>query len=50
MLRLGLPFSDCRGQCYDGANVMSGTRNGVAKQLADVSSHYVIISFRLVTW
>ena len=31
--RLNLPLSKVRGQCYDGANNMSGIRNGVATQI-----------------
>ena len=34
MLRLNLPISDCRGQCYDGAANMAGVRNGVATQIS----------------
>ena len=33
LLRLGLQISSCRGQCYDGASNMSGSRNGVASQI-----------------
>lgn len=33
LVRLGLSLSDCRGQCYDGAAVMRGARNGVAKRI-----------------
>lgn len=29
LLRMGLCWSDCRGQCYDGAANMSGCRSGV---------------------
>ena len=35
LLRLNLPLTKCRGQCYDGASNMSGSRSGVAKQLRD---------------
>ena len=35
MLRLNLDVSKCRGQCYDGAAVMAGKKNGVAKQIQD---------------
>ena len=31
LLRLGLPMTKIRGQCYDGASNMRGIRNGVAK-------------------
>ena len=30
--RMDLPVSKCRGQCYDGANNMSGIRQGTAAQ------------------
>ena len=33
LIRLNLPISDCRGQCYDGASNMSGCKNGVATQI-----------------
>lgn len=33
LIRLNLPLSKARGQCYDGASCMSGVRNGVAAQL-----------------
>ena len=36
LLRMTLPLSNCRGQCYDGASNMSGAKNGVAKQLSDI--------------
>ena len=35
MLRLNLKIGLCRGQCYDGASLMSGTKNGVAKLICD---------------
>lgn len=35
MLRLNLKIELCRGQCYDGASIMSGTKNGVAKLICD---------------
>ena len=28
-----LKIEDCRGQCYDGASVMSGVKSGVAKRI-----------------
>ncbi len=31
LCRLNIPYSRVRGQCYDGASTMSGTRSGVAK-------------------
>ena len=33
LLRMGLPLSQCRGQRYDGASNMSGSKGGVAAQL-----------------
>ena len=33
LLRFNLDFSRCRGQCYDGASNMAGSRNGVKCQL-----------------
>ena len=33
LIRLNLQISDCRGQCYDGASNMSGSKNGVATQI-----------------
>ena len=36
MVRMNLPMSKLRGQCYDGASVRSGIRSGVAKQIADI--------------
>ena len=35
LLRLNIKLENCRGQCYDGAGVMSGRRSGVAKTLQD---------------
>ena len=33
MTRMNLPIAKLRGQCYDGASVMSGMKTGVAKQI-----------------
>ena len=33
ILRLNLTFTKLRGQCYDSAALMSGTRNGVSTQI-----------------
>ena len=33
LIRMNLKLADCRGQCYDGASNMAGSRNGVAAQL-----------------
>jgi len=35
ILRFNLKLEICRGQCYDGASVMSGIKTGVAKQISD---------------
>jgi len=35
-LRLNLSFAKVRGQCYDGASNMSGSRSGVAKLILDM--------------
>ena len=35
LLRLNLKLEMCRGQCYDGASIMSGIKNGVAKCITD---------------
>ena len=35
MLRLNLKIELYQGQCYDGASIMSGTKNGVAKLICD---------------
>ena len=34
LLRLNLKMDLCRGQCYDGASVMSGTKSGVAATIS----------------
>ena len=39
LIRMNLTMSSCRGQCYDGASNMSGSRSGVAKQLQDNEPH-----------
>ena len=33
LIRMNVKLSECRGQCYDGASNMSGSRNGVATQI-----------------
>ena len=37
LLRIGLDLKNCRGQCYDGASVMSGSKSGVSTRLLQVS-------------
>ena len=36
LMRMNLSLAQCRGQCYDGAAVMQGRRNGVAAQILQV--------------
>ena len=36
LIRMNLPISRLRGQCYNGASVMSGAKGGVAKQIHDL--------------
>ena len=35
LLRMNVALNKCRGQCYDGASNMSGTKSGVAKQISE---------------
>ena len=35
-LRLNLKINNCRGQCYDGAGSMSGSKSGVSTRLLDL--------------
>ena len=34
LFRMNIKLTNCHGQSYDGASNMSGTRNGVAAQIA----------------
>ena len=43
LVRMNLALSRCRGQCYDGASTMSGTRSGVATQLRDEENRAVFL-------
>ena len=43
LLGLGLDKHLLRGQCYDGASVMSGNSSGVAKRINDVESRAVFV-------
>lgn len=36
LMRFNLQLSDCRGQCYDGASVMAGSKSGVAALISKV--------------
>ena len=38
ILRMNLKLGHCRGQYYDGASTMSGTKKGVAKVIATKES------------
>ena len=40
---LDIDLSLCRGQCYDGASNMSGTRNGVATQISSIEKRAIYI-------
>ena len=42
LLRLGLSISMCRGQCYDGAANMSGSRGGVSARLQEKEPRAVL--------
>ena len=37
LLSTGLRLEDCRGQCYDGASVMAGSKAGVSTLIQQVS-------------
>lgn len=37
LIRFNLPLSDCRGQCYDGASVMAGSKSGVSSLISKVT-------------
>ncbi len=45
LLRMNLSISNCRGQCYDGASSMSGSRSGVAIQLSKLEPQSLIHGF-----
>ena len=40
-IRLNLSFERLRGQCYDGASSMSGSRSGVAKRISELEPRAV---------
>ena len=40
-LRLNLPISKARGQCYDGAAAMFGSKSGVVTQLCATEPHAI---------
>lgn len=37
LIRLNIPLSNCRGQCYDGASNMTGKKKGVSTQILQES-------------
>ena len=43
LLRMNLSISKCRGQCFDGASVMTGIKNGVATLIANEEKRAVFI-------
>lgn len=43
ILRMNIKLEHCRGQCYDGASVMSGAKKGVAKVIANKESRAIFI-------
>ena len=40
-LRFQIPFAKLRGQCYDGCNIMAGTRAGVATEVQEIEPRAV---------
>ena len=42
LLRLNLSLANIRGQCYDGASVMTGHKNVVAKCIQDIKPRAVL--------
>ena len=43
LIRMNLSTSRLRGQCYDGASAMSGTKSGVAKRICDLEPRAVFM-------
>ena len=41
LVRMSLSLSACRGQCYDGASNMSGSKNGVSTQILAEEKHAI---------
>ena len=54
VLCLNLRINNCRCQCYNGANSMSGSKSGVAKRIIDVEPiHFIHCcghALNLATW
>ena len=44
LMRMNWSLAQCRGQCYDGAAVMQGCRNGVAVQILQVECPPLIVT------
>ena len=42
---MNLSLIKCRGLCYNGASVMRGVKNGVAKQICDEEARAVFMHF-----
>ena len=42
LLTVGLSVQNCRGQCYDGANNMVGSKSGVATQIQKKEPHAIL--------
>ena len=45
LLRMNLSINKCQGQCFDGASVMTGVKNGVATQTANEEKHAVFTHY-----
>ncbi len=45
LLRLNLPISKLRGQCYDDCSTMSGVKTGVAKWIAEEESRAIFTHY-----
>ena len=43
LIRMNVPISNCRGQCYDGAANMCGIRKGVAAQISSEEPRSIFI-------
>lgn len=43
LIRMNMQISNCRGQCYNGASNMSGSKRGVAAQIASEESRALFI-------
>lgn len=43
LIRMALPWTDCRGQCYDGAANMAGCRSGLQTRVRDIQEEVMYI-------